>query len=134
MNKLTSKTLLCSALALLSLAAVAQPGDQDKTVAKLEVNKGVVMTSTGGEFVTANTGENLIKDERLMVSKDSSATVVYNDHCKRTYDEPGVYKIDADCKAVAWWGTGATVAAIAAAVVVGVVVNNNNNNNPPISR
>ena len=134
MNKLTSKTLLCSALALLSLAAVAQPSDQDKTVATLEVNKGVVMTSTGGEFVSANTGEKLIKDERLMVSKDSSATVVFNDHCKRTYDEPGVYKIDADCKAVAWWGTGATVAAIAVAVAIGVVVNNNNDNNPPISR
>ena len=133
MSKLTSKTLLCSALALLSLAAVAQPDDHDRTIATLQVNKGVVMTSTGGEFVTANTGENLIKDERLMVSKESSATVIFNDHCRRTYDEPGVYKIDADCKAVVWFGA----AIVAGVVAVGVVVHNlgdTPDENPPISR
>ena len=120
-------------MALLPLLALAQPADPDKekVVATLEVDKGVIMTSTGGEFAKANTGEKLIKEERLMVAKDSSATVVYDDHCKKTYDEPGVYKIDANCKVVAWWGVGA---AIAVAAAVGVVVNNNGKKKPPKSK
>ncbi len=115
MRKLTLNTSLCSALTLLSVVAFAQPHDEDKTVATLEVGKGTIMTSKGGEFVTASTGEKLIKEERLMVAKESSATVVYNDHCKRTYDEPGVYKIDEDCKAVAFWGIGTAALIVAAA-------------------
>jgi hypothetical protein len=136
MSKLTLNTILIGVLASFSLAALAQPGDQDKAVAKLRVDKGVVMTSKGGEFATAGTGEGLIKDERLMVSKESSATVIYNDHCERTYSDPGVYKIDAECKVAAVWGTGATVAVIAGAVAVGVVVDNNNKHKkpPPVSR
>ena len=112
------------ALAIVSFAAFAQSPEpaQEKTVAKLRVNKGVVMTSKGGEFATGTTGEELIKDERLMVTKDSSATVIFNDHCQHTYDDPGVYKIDADCKAIAWWGGATAALIVAGAVAVDEVV------------
>ncbi len=148
MYKLALNAMMFGVIAALSLPAYAQESGQvktevktqvktqDDTVATLRVNKGVVMSSTGGEFVTASTGEQLIKDERLMISKDSSATVVFNDHCQRTYDEPGVYKIDADCKAVVWFGGPRAVAFVIASVVAtGVIVHNINGHNPrPISR
>ncbi len=133
MIKTVSNTVVFVVLAALSLPVYAQ-GDQDKTVATLQVNKGLVMTSTGGEFVSATTGETLIKDERLMISKDSSATVVFNDHCRRTYDEPGVYKIDPDCKAAAVWGGGATAAAIIAGGVVAGIIIDKSHHHHPVSR
>jgi hypothetical protein len=131
MIKVIPRTVVFVVLAALSLPVYAQGDqdktDQDKTVATLQVNKGVVMTSTGGEFVSATTGESLIKDERLMVSKDSSATVVYSDHCQRTYDDPGVYKIDANCKAAAVLGSGAAAAVgiVAGVIVTGIIVDSN---------
>jgi hypothetical protein len=133
-NFLQKAVVLCIGMALV-LPAFAQGDDKDKAVAKLEVNKGVIMTSRGGEYVTGASGEELFKEERIMVTQDASATVVFNDHCKRTYDEPGVYKIDADCKIVAWWGGGTAALIVAGAVGVGVIANNiGNDNNPPISR
>ena len=40
--------------------------------------------------------------ERLMITQGGSATIVYNNHCKRTYDQPGVYKIPGSCKVIAY--------------------------------
>lgn len=147
MYRLALNAMMFGVIAALSLPAYAQESGQvktevktqvktqDDTVAKLRVNKGVVMSSTGGEFVTASTGKELIKDERLMISKDSSATVVFNDHCQRTYDEPGVYTIDADCKAIAWFGGGMVPFVIASVISTGVIVHNIKGHNPrPISR
>ena len=139
MNRSGLNAILFGLVAALSLSAYAQQSEPAPAqVATLHLDKGVVMTSTDGEFVTSGTGQQLRTGERLMVSKDSSATVVYNDHCRRTYDSPGVYTIEADCKAAtALGGAGTTAAIIAGVIAAGVIVNNiddNGNNNQPISR
>ncbi|MHB8474460.1 MAG: hypothetical protein ACYDC8_16740 [Gammaproteobacteria bacterium] len=139
MNKSGSNAFLLVVVVALSLPAYAQQGESAPVqVATLHLDKGVVMTSTGGEFVSSGTGQQLNTGERLMVTKDSSATVVYSNHCRRTYDTPGVYTIEADCKAaVALGGAGTTAAIVVGAVAAGVFVNNINdsgNNSQPISR
>lgn len=137
MSKFALKAVALGIAMALLMPAYAQQGGQDKNaVATLQVNKGVVMTSTGGEFASGVTGQELVTDERLMVTKDSSATVVYNDHCKRTYDDPGVYKIDANCKAAAWLfgGSATEVAIIAGGVIGGIIIYNHGHHHHPMSR
>lgn len=137
MGKLALGAIALCISAAFVLPAFAQGGDKDKPVATLEVNKGVVMTSQGGEYLKGNTGQQLFSDERLMVTQDGSATVVYSDHCKRTYDTPGVYKIDANCKGAVWFNSAGVVAGIASGVIaIGVIAHNINDHghNEPISR
>jgi hypothetical protein len=131
MGKLTNCALL---LCLFALPAFAQGEGEPKPVATLQVDKGVVMTSTGGEYLTGASGQQLIADERVMVTQGSSATIVYSEHCKRTFDTPGVYTVDPDCKKAVAWFNG-TTAAIGAAVVAGVIIANRGHHKPPpISR
>lgn len=138
MGKLAYSIALVCLGAAFSLPALAKGADQDKAIATLEVNKGVIMISTGGEFLTGTSGQKLYDDERIMVTQDASATVVYNDHCKRTYEVPGVYKVEEGCKAVAWWFSGArtTTAVVAGVISVGVLVDNleDADDHRPISR
>ena len=138
MGKLANYAVLLCLCIGFAMQAFAQDQAQAKVVATLEVNKGVVMTSTGGEYVTGVSGQKLVSDERLMVTQDSSATVVFNDHCKRTYDTPGVYEIDADCKAVVWFnGAGVAAAIVAGGFATYTIVHNITNTEepqPPISR
>ncbi|MFC5489974.1 hypothetical protein [Dokdonella soli] len=123
-------------VAAISLPTYAQQDLQDSNLPTLQVNKGVVMSSTGGDFVTVATGKQLTKDERLMVTKDSSATVIYKHHCQLAYDKPGVYTIEDECRAGVLPGGAGTVAIVVADVVAaGVIVDNlSNNDSQPISR
>lgn len=148
MNRFALGTIAVAAIAA-SITAVAQDAS-----ATLEVGRGVVMTSSGGEFVTAHSGQRLGAGERVMVSKDASATVVFGT-CRRTYDRPGVYAVGEGCSAVAaagagttgnvasgggfgGAGVGGTAAFVAAtAVAAGVIAHNINSDNDgeaPISR
>ncbi len=71
---------------------------KDETVAKVETNEGVIMISQeGAEFATALPDERVKSKTRLMVSEDSSATVVYDDGCRHKYDKAGVYEISERC-------------------------------------
>jgi hypothetical protein len=123
-----------------AFSGFAQNANQEQPVATLQVNKGVVMTSTGGDYITANSGQQLYSAERIMVSQDASATVVYSEHCKHTYDKAGVYQIDSDCKAAVWVsGAGATAAVIAGSIAIYTIAHNISEGNkghhpPPISR
>ena len=96
------------------------------------------MTSQGGEFATANSGQVLVVGERLMVSENSSATVVYGNDCKREYTAPGVYVIDATCVKVAALGSTDWVGAakIAGGVAVGAALLSGmeQTDAPPVSR
>ena len=135
MRKLMHKAMLLGLGVAFALPSFAQGAD-DKAIATLEVNKGVVMTSRGGEYAAAASGQQLFSEERVMVTEGGSATVTYNDNCKRTYDKPGVYKLDDNCKAVAAFDGGARVAFIAGGIIaIGVVAHNiNDNHKKPISR
>lgn len=122
MNKI-SKLLAASALALACAPALAQ-----ETVATLQVEAGTVMTSEGGEFQTANTGEALSVGERLMLAENSVAIVRYRNGCDRRYDAPGVYAVPNEnaCRPVAGAWTGqpdwAAAGIITGAAVVGAAL------------
>jgi hypothetical protein len=100
MNKLT-KILTASALALAVAPAFAQA-----PVATLQVERGTVMTSEGGQFQTAGTGTALDAGERIMLAENSAAVVRYQNGCVRRYNAPGVYEVPAFCTPVAARGAG----------------------------
>lgn len=93
---------LTAALALPSLATAAPNPQATSTtaqpVATLQVGGGVIMVSNqGSPFASGQSNDALYSGTRLMVSQNSSATVVYTDGCQQTYDKPGVYTISATC-------------------------------------
>lgn len=121
--------------ASIAFAASAAASAAEEATATLRVDRGNVMTSQGGDFATAQTGQALVVGERLMVSEESAATVAYGDDCTRTYTAPGVYVVEKDCQkaGVDWAGA----AKIVGGVAVGVVLLDNMEQidaPPPVSR
>jgi hypothetical protein len=121
----------------------AQPAP-DKIV--LETKVGSVMTSTGGDFQTADAGKELVRGESMMLNDGAKATVVYYYYfddgkrirkCVEKYAGPETFVIDDSCKAAAWLtsnprGTALIVggAVVAAALLGG---GGSDDNGPPIS-
>ena len=150
MTKLASLIIVASVALTASAAASAAVA-----AAVLQVDRGTIMSSEGGEFATARTGKVLIEGQRLMVTEDAAATLRYSNGCLRQYSVPGVYLVAATCELVAdasvpaasgavgaGAGTAATgtawgiVGAIAAGVAVGAALLDNMEqvDAPPISR
>lgn len=143
MRKTILKAALLSVAAAFALPALAQTGAdaqaQRDDVAKVRIDGGVIMVSDGGPFVSAMQEQRVAAGDRVMVSNDSIVTLVYDDGCEQKYDEPGVYKVEPECKrAIAWWGGDRWKAvAIGAAIVGGIVLINEINDDDddkPISR
>ena len=129
-----AKTFAFSAFC--AVGAHAQGGDSD-VIATLQINKGVVMTSTGNEYVSGFSGKTLVKAERVMIAQDGAATITYSNGCKRDLDTPGVYPVDGVCSAGAWSAPAVAALVVAGAVAVKVIVDNagnNDNTQNPISR
>ncbi|MDX9699763.1 MAG: hypothetical protein RBT55_09275 [Rhodocyclaceae bacterium] len=129
--------LLMTALALPALAQT--DADARDEVASLRPGEGVIMLSIEqGPFNTPTQQQRVATGDRLMVAKDSAATVVYDDGCEIKYDEAGVYEIEPDCKVVgAWWGqsdAGMRTLAIAGGAVLGGVAGYHLKDCPPVSR
>ncbi len=101
-------------------AAVTQ-----KSIAKLRVDGGVVMLSRNqGPFASGTTDAPLYSEERLMVTSDSSATVIYTDGCQQTFSKPGIYSVAETCRiaAASWDSTNITAAQAGVWVATGAVV------------
>ena len=133
MIKFTVLVVATSLALAVSSAAIAA----DQPTASLRVDRGSVMVSQGGEFATASSGQALVVGERLMVSENSTATVIYDNDCKREYNAPGVYVIDATCVKAAAVGTDwAGAAKVAGGVAVGAALLNGmeQTDAPPVSR
>jgi len=133
-----NKILGCLVVAGIGLSANGAYA-QGETVATLQVDKGVVMVSTGGEYISAPTGQPLVAGERVMITQDGGATVRYGNGCVRTFSTPGVYTIDGSCGAGAagqWSTPGVVAAVVAGTVAAGVVVHNisHDEHRQPISR
>jgi hypothetical protein len=92
----------------------------ESTVAEVQTDSGVIMVSDGGAYQTAVPGQRVSAKSRLMVSKESSATVIYDDGCEKKYTDPGVYDISAECvlPPVAVASSGAPTALKVGAVIV----------------
>ena len=131
MTKFTSLLVVAS----FALAASATATAAEEAAATLRVDRGNVMTSQGGDFATAQSGQALIVGERLMVAEDSAATVAYGNDCTRSYTAPGVYVVEKDCQkagAVDWAGAAMIVGG--AAVGVAALENMEQIDAPPVSR
>lgn len=102
------------AAALLSLAAVAPAHAADEPAPTLRVDSGSVMTSTGGEFVTAASGTTVTPGTRVMLAEGSSASLVYANGCTASIAAAGVHAVPAMCQAT---GSQAAVGTTAAAGV-----------------
>ena len=122
-NKLVAAAMLAS---LFAAPAFAQE-KPDRIV--LESKVGSVMTSTGGDYQSADVGKLLIRDQSMMLADGSKATVVYyydNDKrkCTENYAGPNTFVIDDSCKAAAWIPhTGASAAVIiGTGIVIGLLL------------
>lgn len=138
MGKSAFKIGVFAFFAALSLPVLAQPQEaaEHKEVATLRIEGGVIMLSSGGAFASATPGERLFENERLMVSNDSKAKVVWDDGCEQTYDRPGVYTIDRNCKAAAAADWRVTPPLAIAAVLIGggvaaAIINDRGHKDPP---
>lgn len=129
MTKPVSLLLAASFLFLAMPATAADPA------ATLRVDQGSVMTSQGGEFATARSGQGVVAGERLMLAEDSTATLAYANGCQREYSAPGVYVVEAECRKAApvAWGDAAKVAG-GVAIGAAVLANMDETDPPPVSR
>jgi imidazole glycerol phosphate synthase subunit HisF len=101
--------------------STTQAVEAGQTIAEVRTDGGVVMISEGGSYQTAVQGQRVKGNANLMVSKESAATVVYDDGCKQTYDKPGIYKIAETCvlPAAVAGGSGPSKALIAGGILLG---------------
>jgi hypothetical protein len=117
----------------------------DKIV--LEEKTGSVMTSTGGDFQTADAGKLLADGESMMLNDGAKATVVYYYYyddegnrfrkCVEEYSGPDTFVIDDSCKAAAWITSNprGTLLILGGAAVVAALLGGGGNDDdaPPIS-
>lgn len=141
MKKLSLALLAVAALA--ATPAFAQQGKTDWDKIVLEDKAGNVMTSTGGDYQTAEIGKLLVVGENMMLSGEKSlAKVVYYElddngnvvhKCVRDYKDPNTYIIDASCVPAAAWASNKGVI-IGAAVVAAALIGSGGDKDPgPIS-
>lgn len=110
-----------AAVLLAASAAFAAPAFAQDSSITLRVDSGTVMSSSGGEFASANTGKPLVVGEKLMINAGSSATAVYDGGCTIEFREPGVYDVPGECKKAAWANNGRG-ASMGAAIIIGTGV------------
>jgi len=123
MNKL-SVALIAVCMGLAAPAFAQQQNKDDDIV--IQINAGSAMTSTGGDFMTASSGQPVVVGEKVMINAGSAATLVYKNGCKMELRQPGVYTVPADCKVAGWanngGASGANAAIIAGAAALGAAV------------
>ena len=89
------KTLLRAFAVTALVAAMAYPAHaQDKEHGILTVSRGTVMTSDGGEFNPATTGQIVQVGNRIMVGEGAMASVNYPGCTSVSFTKPGVYTIN----------------------------------------
>lgn len=132
MRKTVASLLSVAALAL-AAPVLAQSQPQDDNIV-IQINAGSAMTSTGGDFMTANSGQPVVVGEKVMVNAGSMATLVYKNGCKIELKQPGVYTVPQECKVAGWANNGTpsvpNAAIIAGAAVLGAAVLTNEKDVP----
>lgn len=103
-----ARSLLFAAVAATAFSA-AHAQDNAVTV---RVHGGSVMTSQGGEFVTAASGSRIAPGSRIMLAEGASASLVYANGCTQAIAAAGVHAVPAMCQATGSQSAiGATTAA-----------------------
>ena len=127
-------TLLFAAAVAFAGAAFAQGNDP---VAILATQTGEVsVSSDGGTFTAAATGQGLQARDRLMLVEGSTATLRFDNNCTVRFDKPGVYNVPTSCKvgAVAVDWQGAAIIAGGVGVVAAALASMDTVPAPPESR
>ena len=106
---------------LAATAALALPAFAQETIGTLTVNSGTVMTSNGGEFASAGSGEGIQVGEQVMLAENSSASITFSNGAVVNYSAPGVYTINGLPAAGVGTAAGASNAATAG-IIVGAAV------------
>lgn len=101
-----------------AVSAPAFAQQQDDSIV-LQLNAGSAMTSRGGDFVTAYSGQPVVVGEKVMVNAGSAVTLVYKNGCKMELRQPGVYTVPSDCNKVAGWANNGGVSGANAAIIAG---------------
>ncbi|QNN69247.1 hypothetical protein [Thermomonas carbonis] len=97
---------LAAALIAVTVAFAAPAFAQDQIQAiTLRIDAGTALTSTGGDFTSATTGQPLAVGEKVMINEKSASTAIYDSGCEVKFDKPGVYEVPSDCKPGAWVAT-----------------------------
>ncbi len=130
-------------LAASTLAFAGMAGAQSQDNITLRIKNGSVMTSNGGEFVTAQSGQGLASGEKLSVSADSHAQAVYDrgtedtsDDCVIEFKAAGVYEVPGDCKPAGAWvadSSGVSRWIVAGVVAVGLGAELGSSSNTAVS-
>ena len=108
-------------LAVAAITAIA-PAFAQEAIGTLQV-QGTVMTSTGGEFASATSGQAIQAGERIMVGEGGNASVTFSNGAVVNYAVPGVYTVQLPAVATAATGTAVgTAGGASAAATVGVIV------------
>lgn len=121
MNKLA--TVLLAAAAAFSAPAFAQ----DNGSITLQVDSGSAMTSINdGDFVSANSGQALSVNDKVMVADGSKFTLRYGNGCTKTITGPATYIVPSSCTGAGWTNEGGVnvwnAAIIVGAGVIGAVL------------
>jgi hypothetical protein len=116
MNKF-AKLVLATAVAALAMPALAQ-----ETIGTLTVQQGTVMTSTGGEFASAASGESIQSGERIMVGEGGSASVTFTNGAVVNYTAPGVYTVQMPVAGAPVASAGGASTAVSAGIILGAAV------------
>lgn len=115
--KTLAKVVLATAISALALPAFAQD-----TIGTLTVQQGTVMTSNGGEFATASSGESIQAGERIMVGEGGSASVTFTNGAVANYTAPGVYTVQMPVAGTPVASAGGASPAMTAGIVIGAAV------------
>ena len=129
MNKFAAALIAAS----VAFAAPAFAQQQNDSIV-IQINAGSAMTSTGGDYMSANSGQPVVVGEKVMVNAGSAATLMYKNGCKMELRQPGVYTVPGECRAAGWTSdgtaSGANAAIIAGAAVLGAAVLKNEKDVP----
>lgn len=110
------------ALAVAAITTIAAPAFAQDVIGTLTVNQGTVMTSTGGEFASASSGEAIQAGERVMVGEGGSASVTFNNGAVVDYTAPGVYTVQMPVAGVPVASAGGASTTATAAIIAGTAV------------
>jgi len=134
------KLIVALLLAVCAAPVYAQQQEKPDSIV-LETKLGSVMTSTGGDYQSADTGKLLVEGESMMLNDGAKATVVYyydngKRKCVEKYAGPNTFVIDDSCKVAGWLPSspGGTALIVGGAIVAAALLGGGGDDNgPPIS-
>lgn len=113
-----AQIVLATAIAAAVLPAFAQDGGNP--IGTLTNVNGTVMTSNGGEFVSATSNTSIESGQQLMIGQNSSASITFTNGAVTNFTAPGTYTVT--LPAVAGSGGVGAAGGASTAATAGIIV------------